>query len=359
MYFKTTSKMLSADADVRADSNVHLDVSRTSDDNASKQPNVQSQKIRAALDDEEQDGYTISEEDKDEVKIDLFTRGALPHALMPDMEAHAQPIVLLRLSWILDRAEQAASGADIARFTWPHRKDLARDAIMPIEEFIAGCREEPREETARRHLMLVCHPWYTKDHPDPACDQLLELAECINALRRKYENLPPAESIGVIFDYSSLYQHQDGIRRTVEEKVCFKQGLRSMNWLFAHQFTIVVVLSSHPISLCHNPLPLFDRGWPYFEIMISHLLKTTEPTATSSWPRIIYSTAPPQAQPIDCDNSDVLPYFAGTTISIDRATFEARLGRRRFTNGRVDADIAAVLYERIRNIVSERRARVE
>ena len=45
--------MLSADADVRADSDVHLDVSRTSDDNSSKQPNVQSQKIRAALDDED------------------------------------------------------------------------------------------------------------------------------------------------------------------------------------------------------------------------------------------------------------------------------------------------------------------
>ena len=252
----------------------------------------------------------------------------------PNAGDHAlAPVVLLSGKWLLKRAAElrAVSREERLRMKLPRRQDLERDHP---EAFLGGdpskCRQtlaDPQSGLPRGPaiinkplpLISVSHCWHSKEHPDPYGDNLLALADAIearikvgkvekeaalsddparrDAAAKAVKDLggsAPDTEFGVFMDWVSLHQRGEGgaVERTDEEDHAFDTALARMQLWYAHQKTLVYLLTATPPEWIaerkakgeSDPIPHKGRGWPTLERLVCMLVKSH---SSKSWATIV------------------------------------------------------------------------
>jgi len=120
-------------------------------------------------------------------------------------------------------------------------------------------------------VLCLSYPWLDPEHPDKDGLQLRSFVPIFRVLLRTARHYHSHGTIGVMWDYMSLPQKP--YSNHVEEMI-FKQGLKNLNLLYQHPYTIVLLVNSElPTLQCATPRPYDQRGWPFFEHHISSLVK--------------------------------------------------------------------------------------
>ena len=168
-------------------------------------------------------------------------------------------------------------------------------------------------------LISVSHCWHSKAHPDPYGDNLLALADAIEArikvgkveLEAALSDDParrdaaakavkelggsaPDTEFGVFMDWVSLHQRGEGgaVDRTEDEDHAFDTALARMQLWYAHQKTLVYLLTATPPEWIaerkakgeSDPIPHKGRGWPTLERLVCMLVKSH---SSKSWATIV------------------------------------------------------------------------
>jgi len=158
----------------------------------------------------------------------------------------------------------------------PRRQDLPRQAL------IAGA------PSSGAVPWVVSHAWLGKEHADPMGQQVAEVVQLLQRLGARDADL-------VFYDYGSMHQRsvlgEDD--RTEEQLGSFKKQLGCINMLYASDLCKVVVVNSisdsvkdlpsveakvpgtgQPVSVTTNTTPYEDRGWCFFELVVTLMFGT-------------------------------------------------------------------------------------
>lgn len=199
-----------------------------------------------------------------------------------------EPVKLLDGEWLLQRAEQlrAAPSRDERRdLALPRRQDLERSseckkAFMSVDELLSiheGMSADPQltKIGSPLPLVVVSHCWHDAPHPDPFGDNLLKLADAITTMRAKEldsrKRAAPEGRFAIFYDWCSLCQKDTNGDRSEGETDAFRAALARMQLLYAHQKTLVYLLTEQPDGWSGPRYE--DRGWPSFERTVTMLLK--------------------------------------------------------------------------------------
>lgn len=188
--------------------------------------------------------------------------------LVPAQPDELAPCALLDGQWMMRRAERLSQCTDREeRRQWalPCRQQLERDApeaFMQVDKLRQLERGDSRINSPLR-LVCVSHAWCLRGHPDPYGDNLLVLAEAL--IRARAAERFPDGDFAVFMDWVSLHQRDENGVRTSQEKVAFRQALSKMNLWYAHQKTLVYLLSATPSEWAADTIPYHARGWTSFE----------------------------------------------------------------------------------------------
>ena len=283
------------------------------------------------------------------------------------------PVVLLSGEWLLKRAAKlrAVSREERLKMKLPRRQDLERDHP---EAFLGGdpskCRqtlEDPQFGLPRGPpvisnplpLISVSHCWHSKAHPDPYGDNLLALADAIEArikvgkdekeavlsddparrdaaakALKELGGSAPDTEFGVFMDWVSLHQRgEEGADRTEDEEHAFSTALARMQLWYAHQKTLVYLLTAIPPEWIAErkangekaPIPHKGRGWPTLERLVCMLVKSH---SSKSWATIVNVG----------DSKD------GPKPPLTPKDFKSLLKKLTFTNG-ADKEVVNALYD--------------
>lgn len=235
-----------------------------------------------------------------------------PQAIWDHLESG--DVVLLRASWLLERAGFAPIGGRCgdnndacdaeeklrhvrawapreAPQPLPRRQELERDfpeAIIPLHELkrhhrnhVNLAREAPRPSDATSNalddgaealpIISVSHCWETPTHPDPEGRTLrIIAAELADGGWEAFDKggLPAGaptcgfnlyrvwgmEDVGVFLDWCSLYQEP----RTQAENASFRRAFAQQDLYFAHQLVTSFILSGQANLQVARDV----RGWP-------------------------------------------------------------------------------------------------
>ena len=110
--------------------------------------------------------------------------------LLPGDDGSPPAVRLLRLSWLLERAEQlrrAPNEAARRALALPRRQELERDhpeAFLTVEEVRALKRGFENRSTDPLRLLSISHAWAIPEHPDPLGATLVAFAEQVRQERR-------------------------------------------------------------------------------------------------------------------------------------------------------------------------------
>lgn len=205
--------------------------------------------------------------------------------LSPKSPGELPPVVLLDGEWLLRRAAKLEGVLDRnerKKFALPRRQDLERnepEAFMSLsrlrelqhhggaEEGVDGELAAWRRINSPLRLVCVSHCWHGAEHPDPFGDNLWVLADAL-IKARQVERFPQGD-FAVFLDWCSLHQRDASGWRSVPEKAAFSQALSKMNLWYAHQKTLVFLLTGTPKAWPADTVSYHSRGWPSFERMIS------------------------------------------------------------------------------------------
>ena len=238
------------------------------------------------------------------------------------------PVVLLSGKWLLKRAAELRAVSREERFEMklPRRQDLERDHP---EAFLGGdpskcpqtLEDLPRGPPVINNplpVISVSHCWHSKAHPDPYGDNLLALADAIEArikvgkdekeavlsndparqeaaakALKELGGSAPDTEFGVFMDWVSLHQRgEGGADRTEDEDHAFSTALARMQLWYAHQKTLVYLLTATPTEWIaerkakgeSDPIPHKGRGWPTLERLVCMLVKSH---SSKSWATIV------------------------------------------------------------------------
>ena len=266
------------------------------------------------------------------------------------------PVRLLRVSWLLARADQAKqcrTSAERAAYALPRRQDLERlhpEAFYAASEVaemaMQGAKAShygPRQ-TAQLRIVSVSHCWERPNHPDPECRTLIELARAIRLAQTHRQVTyhgsrmqPLPEELAVFFDWCSLLQHDAGgnSKRTPVEDLAFRAALSRMQIWYAHQGTTAIFLTRarRDRSVTVRTLQYHQRGWPTFEYQVSMLAKPG--SSAGRWPALIDTAL--------INEADGTGGLAERLAPLTPERMQALLKKRAFTNGS-DHEMVARLY---------------
>ena len=179
-------------------------------------------------------------------------------------------ILLLRSEWLVERCRD---GGRLER-----RQDLPAGAFymgklelrsVVVISYVClqpsncqPCHAPHAPHPGRSNLVVVRkQPWLTPEHPDPDCWHLQVLCELLRLFTDNYGEA------AVFIDFCCLYQWP----RDDEKEVRFRESLRGLKTLYAHQTTWVWALNVLPPGSTVRPYDL--RGWPAYEMAISSWIK--------------------------------------------------------------------------------------
>ena len=243
------------------------------------------------------------------------------------------PCALLDGEWLLNRAallQQCSSRDERRKLALPRRQDLERDEPQAYMKVSTLRKLKRGDERINSPLRLVCvsHIWHGVSHPDPFGDNLLVLADAL-IKARAVERFPTGD-FAVFLDWVSLHQRDANGKRTPKEQAAFRQALSQMNIWYAHQKTLVYLLTQTPPEWPVATVPYQRRGWPSFERMISMILKHQ---SRQAWATI-------------CDVGAFAPGGPQRTVlepPRDAEGFSELLEQLHFTNG-ADKEMVLALY---------------
>mmetsp|Transcript_39430 Transcript_39430/g.91449 ORF Transcript_39430/g.91449 Transcript_39430/m.91449 type:complete len:530 (+) Transcript_39430:70-1659(+) len=141
-------------------------------------------------------------------------------------------------------------------------------AKIPTQAFIRGPEVvDLWDEYGYAFLVVVSHPWLSKQHPDPNSFHLPRLVRALEAFKKYHDS----ESWrgekrsrmlelggGVILDFCSLWQAP----RTRRQEQLFKEGLRVVNIPYSHRDVTALRLTATPPDEARR---YDDRGWTLLE----------------------------------------------------------------------------------------------
>jgi hypothetical protein len=279
--------------------------------------------------------------------LDDFTN---PASLFSLLGPHADlgglaPVALLSGKWLLRRAAALRDIDRAAReaMALPCRQDLELtepSAFLSAEALASLPRGDARIGGA---LPLICvsHCWHGKEHPDPYGDNLLVLADAIEErIDGALPGTAPATEFAVFLDWCSLHQRgAGGTERRPNERAAFGVAISRMQLWYAHQKTLVYLLTATPaewtgaaaaagdVAVKGAHVPYEGRGWPTFERTVSMLIKEQ---SSKCWATIV-----------DVGSGSRKPQPPRTPSSFDALVTDPRA--LAFTNG-ADRRVVSELY---------------
>lgn len=156
--------------------------------------------------------------------------------------------VLVRGTWLRKLSMEAG--------VLPRRQELPPEAIWDYAELLKLVAER------KVQLVALSYCWLSPGHPDPHGHQLQTVGRIIG--QRLDEITMPLDDLAFFIDWCSLYQRP----RTAQEDAAFGRGLGAVNVWYAHEETMVWLLTKVPSGV----VPYNLRGWPTFEKALSGML---------------------------------------------------------------------------------------
>jgi hypothetical protein len=156
---------------------------------------------------------------------------------------------------------------------------IARSQDLPREAFLAP---EDAEWLYQRlgGLVIVSYPWLARNHPDPQGFHFHNLQLYLRVHLQHFLGLMKSErinDIGVFWDFASLVQPSAKGERTSQEQQILARAMKTIEFLYGGQMSIVVQLKQMPVAAFENMnrTPYDGRGWCYFEEVVSSVSKST------------------------------------------------------------------------------------
>ena len=175
---------------------------------------------------------------------------------------------LLRGAWLQEKREEVRNGAP---FVLPSRNKLPPEAVY-----------SGRIAEDSTFIIVLSYCWASPEHPDPENRLLANVSEFLAYLdvsRHFADGSPTAKKLNVgdrevlvFWDWPCLYQKKDG-GITPQQLDSFKRGLQSVNVLYGHVGTLLPSVHRGALSAGKSTLTTRGRGWPYFESLVSTLVK--------------------------------------------------------------------------------------
>lgn len=250
---------------------------------------------------------------------------------------------------------------------------------LPDEAFFRGAMNAEDVE-----LLAISYPWLTKRHPDPEgwhlaiVQHFLRLyftLENKGGARGMYDRPPLGQGkrVAVFWDWMSLFQATHPGGQTQDQMASFIRALTNINVWYAHSKTMVWRLTKLPPAPRpgHGVNPYDRRGWCFFEKAVSEMITPSE--------RVL-DLGEAVADDGTCREGNGFfskrgyggwvaaqddPHGAAFPTVVKRCRrdrqfptppelFNEKLDQCVFTNGRVDADMVKIKYERtFQNVVAE------
>ena len=240
-------------------------------------------------------------------------------------------IALLDGAWVVRCAARA--GGRIQR-----RQDLPDEAFLSLDAIKAAGIVRDALPVA-----VVSYPWLHPEHPDPRGDTLRLLARVLEAFIT-HEKEGKQQPWALFWDFASLHQHSEGGRRTDAEENLFKQGLSSLNHLYAHQYTTVLRVTRTPpgwpkeydLPQDASTASYDNRGWCFTETCWSSLTKSASKSLDLG--NLVGNELNKKAILAACRS------HGGRRPPLLPRQFEAAVSAKKFTNGKEDCDIVCRLY---------------
>lgn len=183
---------------------------------------------------------------------------------------------------------------------------LVREQDVPKAAF---CTQGDLEQwTSTAQLLVVSHPWWSEQHPDPEGVQLQQVCEFIDHHFKDNKRLHADRMMcPVFFDYLSLPQKKYGLKdrkfmldRTDLENTRMKSALRDMDLLFAHDDTLVLRLNAPIPKSAPRSAPYSERGWCAFEHRTSLMKRVRgKSIAFHQWREGLVEPSIPHKEPLD------------------------------------------------------------
>jgi len=197
---------------------------------------------------------------------------------------------------------------------------------------------------ARYMIVVLSYRWTQKEHPDASRHHLSTLVKFLTLYLDWVDSELGIKDVAVFWDFPSLLQRD----RTPEEDQLFYKGLSSMNIIYGHNLSTVVMQTSQPAG--SQDLDYLSSGWCRFERSVGCLSKgglrflDIGLLATQS-----YSSFKPAFHAMRRATKRPLP------ILPERMSQE--LNKTKFTNGKTDqgkvesmyADIATAVFSETRD----------
>ena len=270
-------------------------------------------------------------------------------------------VQLVSLKWLLGYVKKPRLSKNPRPL--PRRQALPKAACLSpqrIKEIHHNCSGLDKLASAAQvqacvlPVIAISHAWLTETHPDPFGDNLVVIAEAIEAGFWAHKMDQVFEDCGVFLDWCSLYQEHGGkAGRTPAEHASFKRALnRTMDLWYAHQMTSVLFVTTVPSSYAKKAevKPYGDRGWPTFERRSAQLIKRIKSCGTSGWFMCVDVAAVRQLGEEGADGSTpALVRGVSQSVASSRQVpfapraFKDLLEHKEFTNG-ADKEVVARLY---------------
>jgi len=199
--------------------------------------------------------------------------------------------------------------------------------------------------TSKNMPVVVSHPWWTRQHPDPQGVQLAQICKFLEHHIGGQHGSAFARNCPVFFDYVSLpqvsweYQHEIGntmYGRREDEEDDFRLAMSHMYCLYAHDCTLVLRLNGDVPDfnfdskrLQPNRAAYHERGWCVFEHRVSDM--KAYPQHSISFPLWLANQNAEEAR--------------NELMTVE--DFRAELQLLHFTNGRTDRETVSELYARV------------
>ena len=227
----------------------------------------------------------------------------------------------------------------------PRRQDLPAEAFISLAELKDSLNEGGVVYGNSLNIIVVSHAWLQPDDPDPMGEKFERIATVLRIFLDDVRAEHEGARIGVFFDFWSLHQKDASGERSEAEEALFGLSLDTMHIWYTSQNTIVLKLTELPVGypdgytfpagVTPNMAPYSERGWCFFESMISavstrlvlDISKYDERRESTSLPRLL----------LDCES--------GRPAPLAPAQFRTALEAKVFTSRNADFDNVARLYE--------------
>jgi hypothetical protein len=275
-----------------------------------------------------------SAKDEDDVpegfELGDFAKPDVLFRMMGHGEDVLPPVRLLDGEWLRVRAAKIRAATTVEerrRLALPRRQDLYAaepEAYISVEHLALLPRGDTKIGTPLP-VVVVSHMWRGPDHPDPEGDNLLALVDAFE--QQEAQQRFPSEGFAVFIDWCSLPQRNAAGERTAAELEAFARAISKMQLWYAHEQTLVYMLTATPPSWGDDATPYHDRGWPTFERRITMFNKRQSARA---WANVV-DVGLPKGQRSEA------------AVPLTEEAFASLLDRKAFTNG-ADKSFVSKLY---------------